>query len=779
MSAQKHTVAATAATAATAASPYAPRRPHLVAGGFLSLWIAILSLPMWTGKFLAGSDQLLAGYAIRYWGAEHWRATGHPPLWNPEMVGGVPVFAGFGDLFYPTAWLRLFLPTVTAVNLAFVLHYLLAGLCMYLLLRLLDFSWVGSVVAGTAYQLAGVVASYASPGHDGKLFVTALLPVMLIGLVLGVRRRRWEGFALLGLAVGLALLSPQYQATQYSLIAAGIFTLYLAFGEPHGLTVSQRWTGLALAAAAVVVGFALSMVQVLPFTHYVPYSPRAQAAGFEWSSSYGIPWIHVPELFLSGFAGAKETYYGPNTLKLHSEYLGLPVIALALFGLGSPRRRLVKWIAGIAVLFLLIALGGATPFYRLWYAIVPYVNKTRAPGMASFVVALATAVLAACGAERLERGEGKRVATRAVVAAVVLALLGLVGTFGAIATAYAHSNPQSAGAAAAAQAGIRWGAVGSALALAALAGAVLAFVQGRLTAPAFSFAIILIVGGDLWRAARGFWQWSRPEQEEYAADPIVAHLKGVPLPYRVLDPGVYRSATLMRHDIPQLLGYHGFELRAFDELMKYANHPQLWRLMAVRFFILPDTVTLPGYHRVLGPVHTSADRPGYLYEADSSPPYARIVPVLAKGTPEEVLGTLIDPRMDFDRLALIDTSERYNPLPVTSLPQPSRSKATVQAWEPGKMSVAVQPAAQAGSYLLVAENWYKDWRATVDGRPGQVLRGDQTLILVPLTEGASHVELVYDPRDYRLGLHITWAALLVLAIGLVAPPTARRWGRSG
>jgi len=113
------------------------------------------------------------------------------------------------------------------------------------------------------------------------------------------------------------------------------------------------------------------------------------------------------------------------------------------------------------------------------------------------------------------------------------------------------------------------------------------------------------------------------------------------------------------------------------------------------------------------------------------------------------------------------------------LPQPSRSKATVQAWEPGKMSVAVQPAAQAGSYLLVAENWYKDWRATVDGRPGQVLRGDQTLILVPLTEGASHVELVYDPRDYRLGLHITWAALLVLAIGLVAPPLARRWGRSG
>src|SRR2546428_2396521 len=120
---------------------------------------------------------------------------------------------------------------------------------MYLLLRLLDFSWVGSVVAGTAYQLAGVVASYASPGHDGKLFVTALLPVMLIGLVLGVRRRRWEGFALLGLAVGLALLSPQYQATQYSLLAAGVFPPYLAFGEPPGPTPPPRRKGPGLTAA--------------------------------------------------------------------------------------------------------------------------------------------------------------------------------------------------------------------------------------------------------------------------------------------------------------------------------------------------------------------------------------------------------------------------------------------------------------------------------------------------------------------------------------------------
>src|SRR5437867_3921682 len=64
----------------------------------------------------------------------------------------------------------------------------------------------------------------------------------------------------------------------------------------------------------------------------------------------------------------------------------------------GPRRRLVRWVLAIGVLFLLVSLGGATPFYRLWWAIVPYVKKTRAPGIAFYVVALAVSMLAAAGA---------------------------------------------------------------------------------------------------------------------------------------------------------------------------------------------------------------------------------------------------------------------------------------------------------------------------------------------------------------------------------------------
>ena len=770
-------------------TPYTPAWPTLTAFGFLCLWIAILSLPMWSGQFLARapfSDQAIDGYAIRWWGADVWRMSGHPPQWNPYLFGGHPVFTGFGDLFYPSAWLRLMLPTVTAMNLTFVLHYLLAGLFVYLLLRQLGLSWLGSLTGATGYQLSGVVVSLVSPGHDGKLFVTAMLPLMLLSLVLAIRRRRWEGYALLGLAVGLALLSPQYQMAQYALTTSGIFTLYLAFGEPVGLTPRERWLALAGAAGGVVLGFGISMIQVLPFFHTIPYGTRAGEAGYAWSASYAMPWSHVPELFLSGFAGHYDTYWGPNQIKLHSEYLGLPILALAAVGVASPRRRLVWWLGAIGLLFLLVSLGGGTPFYRLWYALVPYVKKTRAPGMALYVVALAISTFAALGVERLERGEGKRVMQVAIGTALFAAFLAVAGVWGSMASGIAAALQRSAEAA---QTEIRNGALWSAAGLALVAGAALAYLNGKLRPAAFSVVLVLLVGADLFRAGRPFWGWSRPEQEAFRLDPILERLRAEPQPFRVLDTGVYPNDLLIRHRVPQVLGYSGVELGAYDDLLggrlEWTNlrHVNLWQLLSVRFVILPDSAHLPGYHRLLGPLTTAMDRPGYLYEADSTPPYAQVIPAAVKGDTGEIIPTLIDPRMEYRSIVLFDRFASINPLPLTDqhLPPPSPSQATFTRWSPGRMSLTLEPAPPTDSYLLVSENWYPDWRATVDGNAAEVLRGDQTFLTVPVKAGARQVELEFVSHDYARGRLVTWMSLLLLAVwGGGAVAWRRRKGqRSG
>lgn len=777
------------AHAQTPPAVYEPQRPALVAAGVFALWPTVLALPMLAGMWLASpmSDQYNASVPFQAWSAEWLGRTGHLPLWNPEIFGGLPfVAAGSGDIFYPTWLLRLLVPATSAGNFSFYVHYILAGLFTYLLLRRLHVSWTGSVIGGLAYELSGLIASYPSPGHDGKLFASTMLPLMLLGLLLALRDRRWQGYAILSIATALTLLG-HFQIAYYSLIVAGLFALYLTLEEAGDAGGGgARVLRLGLALGAVLVGFGVAAIQILPFFEYIPFSPRAQGYhGFVGSTSYAIPWHHVPELFLKNFVGESRngTYWGTNGLKLHSEYLGLPVIALAALGITTrERRRLVLWVGGIGLLFLLIALGAGTPFYRLWWAVMPLVKKTRAPGMALYVVALVTATLAALGVERALKGEGRRLMTPALVVGGIVALLAVTGAFGHLAESLA-ANPSAA---AANQGAILWGALTSALALAASA-ALLGVGQGRLTPRLTALTLILIVGADLWLNARQFWTYTKP----YQRDPLTDRLSATPLPYRVLNlpgQGVYPGSTLMAFGIPEVFGYHGNELRYYDDLWDRENGWRnlsvlsLWDLWAVRYAVLPagprSMDSIPGFRRILDSVTTFDGGRANLFERITPAPYARVVPEAVQADSATVVPTLVDPRMDYSRIVLFTKDQPVIPAPINRMPAPSPARASVTAWEPGGMTVTLDPVPPQRSYLVIAENWYPDWEARVDGQPTPVLRGDYTLITVALPAGAKQVELTFHSKLYDVGKAITVASVALLLIVLLAAVVARRAGHA-
>jgi len=766
---------------ADAARPYEPARPTLLATAAFALWPVILSLPMLSGMWLANplsSDQYTAGFSFHAWSAEWFKRSGHLPLWNPEIFGGLPfVAAGSGDIFYPTWLLRYVLPVTTAGNVSFFAHYILAGLFTYLLLRRLQVGWTGSVVGGLAYELTGLIASYPSPGHDGKLFASTMLPLLLLALVLALRERRWGGYVLLAAATALSLLG-HFQLAYYSLIVAGLFALYLTLEEAGDTGAGVRVSRLGLALVAVLIGFGVAAIQVVPFFEYIPYSPRAQGYhGFEGSTSFAIPWDHVPEFFLKNFVGRSwDTYWGSNQLKFHSEYLGLPVVVLAALGVTAPeRRRQILWLGGIGLLFLLISLGAATPFYRVWWTLMPLVKKTRAPGMAFYVVALVTAVFAGLGAERALKGDGRRVMTPALIVGGIVALLGVTGVFGHIAEALAGGR---AAAARADEAAILWGATTSGLALVAAA-ALLGPAHARLTPRLTALALVLIVGTDLWLNARQFWMYTKP----FERDQLIDRVGATPVPYRVLQPpngGAYPGSVLMAFDIPEMFGYHGNELRYYDELWDRENGWRnlgvlpLWDLWAVRYAILPvgrggrGVDSIPGFRRVLDSVPTFDGGRANLFERVAPAPYARVVAGAIKTDSTTVVPTLVDPRMDVSRIVLFTNDQPVTPEPLKQMPAPSPSHATVTAWQPGRMTVTLDPAPPKPSYLLVAENWYPDWQVAVDGQRGQLLRGDYSLITVPLPAGARTVDLTFHSRLYEIGKAITLASLALLLIALVA-----------
>lgn len=774
---------------------FAPRYATMVALGFLTVWVAILCLPMLSGRFLVGpeSDQIWTGIPFRWFGADEWRRTGEIPLWNPYLFGGLPyVGAMHGDIFYPTAWLRLVLPVDVAMNLGFAVHLVLAGLFTYLFLRSLDVSWTGSMVGGLAYQLSGIVASLVHPGHDGKLFVSAWMPLILLGLVIGVRRQRLEGYGILALAVGMGIISPHIQMMQYALIFAGLFAVYLTFwSEDRPPEMSRRVLALSLALGAVIVGFGAAMIQLWPFIEYMPFAARtAGAQGWEYATSWAMPPANIVDWLIPEFTGILGNYWGENAAKLHSEYLGAAVLGLATLGFGQRARRRLLWFAGgAALLFVLVSLGGHTPFYRLWYALVPGVKVTRAAGMAFFVPTFLVAMAAALGVEQIERGEGRRTLTIWLIGAGGLLLLGASGALGSVAESLA--DPSRADLARRNGGAVAFGAVRSACFAAALAGAGLAAVRGRLHGLGLALGLGLIVGGDLVTNVRRFFTYSPPAATLYADDSVTRRLQATPRPFRVLDPGLYPTAFLMAKQIPNALGHHGNEMHSYDELLGGKNfwrnlfptgslqdllapHPPLWDLLAIGHVISPANVPIPGFHLVVGPATTAHGQQAYLYARDSVPAYARVVPAAVRLPDERIVPTLLDPRLDIGRVLLLPHDAPMGSSRLDSLPAPSAIRAAVVLWEPGAMTIRLTPAADADAYLLVSENWYPDWYATVDARPAPVLRGDYTFITVPIPRGAREVRLTFRSPRYRTGAMMSLASLVGILAWIGLPVLVRR-----
>ncbi len=768
---------------------FTPRRPALVA--FLVFLAAGLTLfwPILAGQFMAGpgSDQFFAGYGFRLFGAEHFREYGSIPQWNPYLFGGLPFVAAMhGDVFYPTAWLRWFLPTGLAMNLGFAAHIILAGCAMYAFLRALGVRWGGAIAGGLTWELSGIVAGLVGPGHDGKLFVSALTPLLFLAVLNAVRTRRRASFGAIALLIGLSLHGHP-QLTYYSLLAAGAWGAWLVFLAPERPEAPHRVPILAGAAGAVTLGFGLYAIQLLPFLEYIPFSPRGEggpSTGWDYVTAYAFPPAELMSVIMPEFNGIQDAYWGSNPLKHHTEYFGVLPLALAVIGLGDrARRRLIMALAGIGVLFLFIAFGPHTPFYRLVYELLPMMSKARAPGMAYFMVAFPLAVFAGFGAERVLTGDVPL--KRALMPLAVLGGIGVLGLLGVLqALAEAVAIPERMQEVVRNEAGVREGAL-RVVVLALLAGVGVWAAATRRVSGGIAIAVLaVVVVADLWSVERRFFAFQPPVEITYRDDDLTAEMRKTPLPFRVLEArhpaNAYPGSWLMAHHVPTVLGYHGNEVRWYDELLGGKN---VWRnagsagvldLLAVRFLILDDTLDLPGWTRRLGPAPTTTGAPAYLYEKTEPPAWVRVVPTAVKVPEDQIVPTITDPRFPINRVVLFPDTASVSPAALgEGVPEPAPVQATLSAWRPGRMAVTLSGRAPGETYLLVSETWYPDWTAVVDGQPVATHRGQFALITVPLPPGAREVVLEYRSAAYRRGRLISLLSLLVV-LGLILVPPIRR-----
>ncbi|MEP6765920.1 MAG: YfhO family protein, partial [Gemmatimonadaceae bacterium] len=626
----------------------------------------------------------------------------------------------------------------------------------------------------------------------------ALLPAALWWVVRGMRDGRKSAWGLLAIVVGLGVLSPHPQLLQYMLLTTGAYALFLAFAPnaiPSVATTStasvvreprERYTRLSMALISVVIGAAIGAVQYFPVMEYVAWSPRSGGKGYDYATSFSFPFEETINTYLPQFSGILDNYWGRNGIHFHSEYLG--VVALVLAGLAwgggaANRNRKHAWFwLGTCIVALFWAWGGNTPFYQLVYALVPGSKFFRAPSTILYVVGFATAVMAAFGTERVLAG---KVGLRYVIGwCVFAALVGVMATSGAF-TSMAMSilGDQRGDAIYANASNVTLGAWRSAFFVLAVCAVIVAVARGMLKAPMAAYALMTIVAIDLWSVERHYWLFSDRAAKLYASDAIIDYLHKQPEPGRVIalplsdnmaphDPFLLGDA-LMHHDIRGVLGYHGNELGRFQQLVgkdqgfQSMANPNVWSLLNAKYFYTNAAeAPFAGSKLVAGPVRDAAGTMTFLYRLPGEQPPAWVVPMVVKAGDVATLATVLNPQFDVKRAALFDSASSVADTPAApTLPEALNIPITITKYEPGAIDLKIDGATPAGSALIVSENYYPGWVASVDGKPVVISRADYTLMGIPLPANAKSVSLQFSSAPYERGKLVT---LLALALAIIA-----------
>jgi hypothetical protein len=552
---------------------------------------------------------------------------------------------------------------------------------------------------------------------------------------------------------------------------------------------------LGLALGAVALGLAMSAIQYLPVKGYVGWSPRANGMDtYERATSFAWPPEDVFTVYLPQFTGMIDHYWGRNGIKLHSDYLGVVVLMLfgaAFVGMGQDaRRRMILFWTGTIAVAILWALGSATPFFQIPYHLIPGTKYFRAPVIFLFVGWIGLALISGIGLER--------VLARVVKARYLYFWIGFAGLVAVLALSGALTNLASTlergdmGLAMMNEPRLIAGALRSLAFVGVGAAAILVYLRGQVNLRVAAWLLIGISTVDLWSILREYWQFAPPASQLYASNDAIDYLKKLPQPARVMPfpPSQMRARDadlthdgLMAHGVRIFSGYHGNEIARYDTLT--GGWPQFQQFANTNVRVVTNTQYIlagedltgqVGLTKVVGPVRDAAGQEVYLFRLPEEAPYAWVAPIVLKSPDRQAIETLLEPRFDVHTIALFspDASVQEGKLPDT-LPSPLALKVNVDSYAPGRVSMTLSEPAPAGSGLVVSENFYPDWTATIDGKPAKVERADYTFIGLPLPAGARKIDLVFRSSAYETGKLVTLVTgALGIALLLVGAARERR-----
>ncbi len=783
---------------------------------------------LFSRDMLFGMDTMTLGYQARVFFAEALRTTGFP-LWNPHILGGTPFLESLagGDALHPLSVALFYLmEPYRALGWKLVIHVFLAGIFMVGWMRTLGASRGAALVAGTGAVLAPSFVTLVYPGHDGKLFVVAMTPLLFWLAESLWRRKDLVPAALLALSIGVVLLSTHFQMAYFLFGALGGWMIFRTIQEGRrpapeggGWKPAGRTFGIFLAFS--VLGAGTAAIQFLPAVGYVTEHSRRAATTVEAESpeaarAYSASWsLHpeeamslvVPEFVGNNAGGASwttDTYWGRNAFKLNHEYLGAVLLLLALLAFVPAGRTATRsrqnpgasapppppdprgYLAGMGLVAALFALGANTPVWRIFYELLPGIALFRAPSMAIFLTAFAVCTLAGLGVDRAVRllsdPEGRRRLLRWGGSAVGALALGTVlaasGVLLSLWESVIHPDlgPQAAQALDGLHPYLVRGFVVVTLLTAATLGVFWAVGAGKLSAALLMALLVTLVTLDLARVNAPFIQVTDPTSVTLP-DPnhrFLLDRAGAEPPFRVLSllqggqdvvPSAFGLDLAAGHHPNDLGRYRtliGMEGSGLPEHLA-SFHPVILSILNVRYILWPDGRF--GELEGLEPVSRTT-------LADGSPwvsvypypgfPRARLVSGFRRVGSDEEALRILLEDEGFDPLREVLLHEDPPLTPAPLEGNGVHAPDQVRWLEREPDRIRLQVSTPVPALLVVSNNWFPSWQARIGEESLPVLRADISLQAVALPAGEHEVELRVESPELRSALLLSGVSLLLV-----------------
>jgi len=714
------------------------------------------------GGVLVGDDLRNFFYPMLTFVVRELRA-GALPFWNPHIFAGVSVIADPEiAIYYPPNWLLLALGVERGMTWLLVAHVWWAAWGMARLTRSFGASALGGLFGGVTYGFSGWLVAQVWAGHYTLAQVAAWLPWTLLAyqhaLKVGSWRAALPGIAALGLTV-LAGFPPLM--IHLGLLLAALATL-------HVLTAPDWRPALILAvrqlALMLVGGALLAAVQLLPVAEFTPFSTRGVAADLEFAGSFPLPGAQLLTLPFPGLLGspAKPTGYWGNPF--YEELMGFAGLwALVAFLLALRLRDgVARLLLALAVLGAVLSLGLHGGLLIVLLHWLPFFRLFRVPGRYLYLVVFAMSGLTALVVTHLgrsdpdERREWVRPAWR--VWGIGGALLALAGA-GALWFGARFAPPETHVVRLLA---MRDSLAASGVVLLAVAASFWLWGQRRGAGWGALLALGVIVV-DLWRVSLPLVNVAPASPRPPIWDEVAASVPAGDPTARVMplvDAFWEQNGAIVSGHY-NVYGYESLESDAYTRFVELSAAPSAAnnRLLGVGYVVTPkpfDQLGLEGSEAV----ELLAEGGHFVYRLEDAVPRAFLA------TSYEILPDDDDARA---RLVAADFDPAQTAILAT---EPGCAvggdggMAALEGYSPNRVTIHVD-AGDPG-LLVLTDQWYPGWQATVDGNPAEVLRADTVFRAVCVPEGQHTVTFRYRPASLRRGALISLVGWLALAVAWTA-----------